>query len=643
MTRLFIGGAARGVNACALTVAIAMAVTLASTAPAASASSFTRSSEALAAGAGGHLAKRSADPRQLARRLLVSKDVGGTRKALLDTFKELRVGVVSGSGRLVLAGARGPYLYDFELTAIVAGLRSHKVTTLSQLSQELTAASQKEGGRAIGAGELLSVLRAGTRRALRAPSARGMFAGLLARELGLRHAKRYDLARVRSPDAVGLDAVQHLLVLADLAAPGRARSGGAPRSLAGSVCEALLENQLKDAIKLGKWIAPIFKSLPPIIRFAAGALDILHASILSLGLDYKRAAGGEQNDGAHYGPSGHAGENGEHRDIVFQVGVRMLLDMPDGVVKCGRLLGLDFPPKGPVEGVPIDWRSGGEFRLLSTYDRLVKHGTVIRADPKTGKNGLAVFIFRTKDEPLPGLGKLRRDHDVLMPTARLFTPFGNILGYLAEQIPPFVPLPWSVSWHQPNGLKFKAHVEGENTGRLHIDYDYEAKVCDASDFYNTQFRGYWRQDRTWVDYPDGGELITHWGVAGPLRVTFFGPDGAGIWHRALTVEWSDTAAPPEFPPSTMPTGDEETYADGSGPLPWSPENPVNFALAGTGNDTLRNIYLLTGPNEIRKVRIEESEVQYERPDGPPTLLPAHDIQVDLTDAPECPEPPAPTP
>jgi hypothetical protein len=191
---------------------------------------------------------------------------------------------------------------------------------------------------------------------------------------------------------------------------------------------------------------------------AAVTIDAIHGVVLSWGLEFRPAKGQKREVTAHYGPEGHRGDK-LPRDIVFQIGVNMTLDIPKGVVKCGELIGKRFPPKGPVAGMPIDWDTSGFLTLLR------KHGTVLRQDTKTNSKGLAVLHFRTFNEPKPGFGVIKRASGPLLPRAKLFTFFGNDVGGWNELAKfPTVLFGWTIEWHEP-ALTLNAEITHDLSAR----------------------------------------------------------------------------------------------------------------------------------------------------------------------------------
>ena len=81
----------------------------------------------------------------------------------------------------------------------------------------------------------------------------------------------------------------------------------------------------------------------------------------------------------------HYGHESAGQALHFRVKVEMVDELPENVVKCGWLLGVEFPKKGPIKDVAMSW----------SRPQLEQHGTVICKETcvKTAPDGIATLIF----------------------------------------------------------------------------------------------------------------------------------------------------------------------------------------------------------------------------------------------------------
>ena len=255
-------------------------------------------------------------------------------------------------------------------------------------------------GKAVTAPELESAIAAGTHEALRHPRGAYSLAPLLFRDLGLHHS--------------GLDPLQRLIVLADIAVAAHGQGGAtlgttAPRS--SCPLERYLSNNTphRGGYRLGKWIVEKLGSAE--ISIVKHVLELVHGVLLAGSIDFHEVKQGEVTS-THYGPgTDHPGVTGDHipgQRLVFIVQVDMKVDLttsePD-LVSCGELVGLRIPPPGPVAGVPIQWAP-----LLTEGDEpLLKHGD-IDEDQKTGSNGRAKLVFTPRERSDPRIRRAAYRH-----------------------------------------------------------------------------------------------------------------------------------------------------------------------------------------------------------------------------------------
>jgi hypothetical protein len=415
--------------------------------------------------------------KQLAVRVSAAKTPSARYSAVLAVMRALDIGVYSTRGKALVSGLeRGPrdfYLYDFEVRGIAAALDRKDVFGLDGIARLLNTFLQRAraigltGGSAGMPEQLRQGLVAVTRSSLRAPGKAASLVPLLVRELGLRKSAPYDLASDTPLERIQLDALQQSLLAYEVTeavlakTPAKARGGSkGGRALARSAAPCDFDG-VKKVGKWGKWVLSLAPwrvgkiagqsvKIGDWIKLINILTDLAHGATLGVVVDFQ-AARGDQVWSTHYGPLDHAENAG--KDMVFQVGLQMLVTLPEAV-KCGKLLGLEFPHKGPIEGVPIHWDT-----LIGDYGRLKKHGTIKREDKKTNSSGLAVLILTPKTEKIPGWPALAHvKSGNLSVTADVLSTFGNITGSIWEMIDSFNPrmiqFPWEVTFHKARGLKF---------------------------------------------------------------------------------------------------------------------------------------------------------------------------------------------
>jgi hypothetical protein len=160
---------------------------------------------------------------------------------------------------------------------------------------------------------------------------------------------------------------------------------------------------------------------------------------------------------------GIAGNPGDQ--LLFQIGVQMVADLSQyPILKCGKLAGLTFPPKGPVRGVNINW-DPILWGAIDNYADLKENGTIVRQDAVTDSNGLASLVFQPKDEPEATMSTRQTDKNIvsfsgtLSPSAAIATSFGNILAFGSEVLmPKTVTFYYIIEMHSGYGWKIDLYL-----------------------------------------------------------------------------------------------------------------------------------------------------------------------------------------
>ncbi len=629
---------------------------------------------------------RAANFRRQATRLARGTDRGGQAKrrgALLRVFAALHIGVYRASGTRVVRGSerRGGdfHLYLTEVDVLAGLLRTRRPLTAGAFAGHLHAHGFRAHGKKLTAGRLAKTLRTAARRAVKRPSNSRARIPLMVRALGLRQG--YDVARLRKASTIRLDALQQFLILADVSLR-RSR-----RSIRASV-------SARHQAEPGPIRPPTRQCFPGANRIKRSLTGLLGNSWLSNGVGQTaqavvQLAGGDrvhldilmQNFGAHLGADGkwelreepwlrmetvpgvrstgygppapeHTGHDSPGETLRLSVRVTSTARVArgtdsEGVIACGDLVGLKYPADGPLKGVPVDWDA---LVLGSGYQDLIEHGEIIRRDTVTNADGIAELSLRPKNEKLPGVGRIRRVKGDVRVVADALSALGSQWnGPLGEALGRWISVPrwnlsttvpWQISMHVPNGLKFHAHVDGltrpEGTS---VTYDYSATACNAEDVYDTEFTGYWRH----VDGVGAGP-DRQYVYKGPLKVTFSRANGTGAWRRAPWFVGPLGSEPPN------PTGEETVYYDlseGTFPLDWSTsEAPASLWYFSPFPDTLA-LAALTDGQGTQMVKVREDEY-YGTPNPNHDPLPinsffaTHEKSVTVTeaDADKCGQPPS---
>jgi hypothetical protein len=445
--------------------------------------------------------------RTLAARIADAQSDPARQTALLQVMRALNIGVYTADGVAVLRGAeRGPhdfYLYDFELGMMAASLGRHDAWSIADVTAALNEMGFRSDDKPLADEQFTSVLLAAAREADQTPADRLSLPLLLVRELGLRQPTAYDLLKEPKQDAVTFSALQKFLITIDIELPivREAKIASGPSRLAAesngvlqlkpvsqsSVCDSMVATVAKEGWGAGK----LFITLTGVANIpvgtvgtagaagAAGAtlnaaalaiviVDSIHGAMLAYSVKVQELP---EPRATHYG---HEAPGEEFR---FRVSVAMLDQLEEIVIKCGWLLGVEFPKKGGIPGVKMLWLNGG----------LDEHGTVIcEANCKqTGPDGIATLVFQPKHElPFYGYGPQKTRVGMVMVLALYQSRHKNYLGSVAQLISPkgVGGMLWSVSYHdQPEfDLDFGSILEGTDGGfrgrtvtsaKVHLTYD----------------------------------------------------------------------------------------------------------------------------------------------------------------------------
>ncbi|MGB2894724.1 MAG: hypothetical protein WBB65_00995 [Anaerolineales bacterium] len=117
--------------------------------------------------------------------------------------------------------------------------------------------------------------------------------------------------------------------------------------------------------------------------------DIAHAIMMSMGVETKLTASAS---------SAHEGHDGSGVPITFTVSVEFTGDLPQEIVSCAAVMGFEVPPKGPMEGVRVEW---------SLDDVIAQHGRTTRGGGVmfTDSSGKSEVVWTPRAEPSGGEGE----------------------------------------------------------------------------------------------------------------------------------------------------------------------------------------------------------------------------------------------
>jgi len=392
-------------------------------------------------------------------------------EALLDVMDALGIGVYAASGEQILGGAeRGVgdfYLYDQELWMMAASIGRGDTWSIHDVALLLTNIPILESGGSVDAELLRQVLVDGTKEAMAAPADQLSLVPLLVRQLGLNQAHPYDLSTDVALDAVRFDPLSYFLVISDFTVPIVAEHGPVQSSstlvaqsqgvlkqtASDNPCGSQIGNGVKESWAFGKWLLGFAKKIGPAMKTAAVVIDGIHGAILAYLVQVSSKTTDTQT---------HYGHESAGKELQFKVEVKMLEDLPENVIKCGWLLGVEFPKKGGIPGVTVVWFEGS----------LDEHGEIVcgATCQKTDENGIATMIFRPKKEQNPGEGNVVTEIGTITAAAMYLSRHKNVIGRVNEVATPKTAVEgWSVEHHELPGYKIT----------MDMIYDVNAKLVDS--------------------------------------------------------------------------------------------------------------------------------------------------------------------
>ena len=453
---------------------------------------------------------------QFATRLSRAGSDADRYQVLLGVMNTLNVGVYTSEGRAVVRGAeRGPrdfYLYDFELEMMARSLGRKQTRGLPSLTKTLNLIREPAGGQAFAPETVRDALLSGTRRLAQTPNDRFALPALLVRELALRHSPPYDTLRDVPAQELQFDALQAVLILSEVIVPVVRGVGpiGTPSGLdtdspttrlvsevvdepaqrlrpAGllaaqqDTCQ-MLGDSITEGWSFGKWLIALQKNLNDRLKFVAIGIDGLHGSVLAYSVEVHAME-------TAVGPT-HYGHISPGKELRFRIQVVMLDDLGDLLVKCGWILGVKFPKKGPIPGVKVLWEQG--------EGNLKKHGELqcgFICTTTTGVDGIATLVFKPKNEILPGIGMVKIESGAITGTALYLSAEKNVLGFAAQLISPKEDsIRWLVERHKARGYKFKLQTAFTiPSGPVRFDDFISSQICGEDPLTPNLWKFHWQR------------------------------------------------------------------------------------------------------------------------------------------------------
>ncbi|PYE50472.1 hypothetical protein [Deinococcus yavapaiensis] len=394
----------------------------------------------------------------LVERLHMASTSDGRTQALKAAMNALRIGVYTPEGKAVVVGAERDakdfYLYDLELNLLAESYARGDTYTLGQVATSVNQLGLFEGDREVTPQELQTALRAATRSAVEHPDDPASLGPLMVRGLGLEHKEPFDTLEDVPLEKIRLDALQRFLVMAEVTLPAFAQAGPLQgvthlsalssnvfRSAAtsSSPCEDLGTVTSKGGPwTMGKWFLgnlPALKNVNLLSKALLVTIDMWHGMIMAATISVDKISGDGQ--ATRYGGP----------PIDFKIRVFNHFQHPETMVKCGWLLGVEFPAYGGLKGVTVAW--------LNLIGNLRDHGTLNCGNTictsETDANGYASVVFTPKPE-LNAVGEMVTERGTLGADAFVQLKLKNTLGAISNLIfPAGALMDWFVLHRQAPG------------------------------------------------------------------------------------------------------------------------------------------------------------------------------------------------
>lgn len=321
--------------------------------------------------------------------------------AVVDVLAALHIGVYTPEGEPIVTGAERSaadfVVYDFQAEALALAVRDGDEVFLEDVVVELSETSVRTGGPPIGTDVVAAALAKATAAAVADPADPAGYPLLLAREMGLRGPRGFDLASPEDGPIV-LDALSAFLVEADLALPAVA-AAGAPSlaarfrtpndgeiSLAAFTAADPCDRFGRD---LGRdwYVSRGWRQIPGLSGANAAYSQALQ----------RRLFGGTVQLTMAYDDRWHHLHKGESAFHGYWLGVKLRVAVPADI-KCGPAIGRlgrgGRVAGGAVEGAEVTWET---TKLSRHADFDCNQGCRY-----TASDGIAILAAVPLTEPGPG-------------------------------------------------------------------------------------------------------------------------------------------------------------------------------------------------------------------------------------------------
>jgi hypothetical protein len=438
--------------------------------------------------------------RQLATRISQAGTDEERTQVLLDVMRAFNVGVYKSSGDAVVRGAeRGPldfYLYDIEVAMMSTSLGRQDSSDVSELAATLTEMGILPDDKPISPDQLRNILLTVTREAFQSPDDRYSLLPLLVRELGLRRATPYDMLDNVPIENLTFNALQKFLIIADIVLPILREVGpAATRSNLDTggilktanigdqnACDSIVGTAIKEGWDVGKFLILAGNEFT---KLAQAIIDGIHGSVLAFSVEVRAVS--------KYGHNTHYGHTKPGNELRFSILVNMRDELPELVIKCGWLYGVEFPKKGPIAGVKMLWQWAPTVIGGSDTRNLDEHGEIIcdaQTCKQTGPDGIATLVFKPKMERQPvGVGLSYDDEGLVTGLALYQSRHKNYLGSVNQIITPkYGTMFWDVSYHQEP--EFKLEFTSSITGTTITSNQAQSNARSTVDLQFDESKGY---------------------------------------------------------------------------------------------------------------------------------------------------------
>ncbi len=203
--------------------------------------------------------------------------------------------------------------------------------------------------------------------------------------------------------------------------------------------------------------------------------DLLHA-IMMMGVETKIEKSAS---------SAHESHDGDKDTVTFTVSVEFTGDFPEEIVSCATILGFDVPPKGPIDGVRVEWDLG---------EVLEQHGGCANCIGAmyTNDEGKNEAVWEARREPSGGEGEEQVEDGTVEAVVRIQQ--GDVFNIFAGLQEFFLPrtetITIPVGWHESDWILIMSiNIEEQiSGGDLRANYSWDGRFA-VDENYNLQGEG----------------------------------------------------------------------------------------------------------------------------------------------------------